>query len=82
MDIDISETLSHKFVRFDQREDLGMAGHADLGERTEVGEDGHPVNDLSTGQFSDNERVTDHLAFVEQGHEAVISVAKMVDPDR
>ena len=59
-----------------------MAGHADLGERTEKGEDGHPVNDRSTGQFSDNEGVTDHLAFVEQGLEVVITVAKMVDPDR
>lgn len=80
-DIDEADAAAVELVLVDEGEDLGVGDLFGAGHIEEVFEDHVAVLELAEGEFSDDERVNEHLAFLEKFGKAGAGLTEVVNPD-
>lgn len=82
MAVDVAQTAAEERMVLDEPKHLFIGSPLSQWQAPEFLDDLVSWSQVADGQFSDDERVREHLLLMEQGLQGIVALSKVVDPHR
>lgn len=80
MDVNVAKAFSHQMVQFYEPEDLFVLRQSRQGKELHEGKDFAPIRYVTTGEFTNNVRVTHHLSIIQKPFKVRVALPKVTYP--